>query len=201
MAQPQPVVRGDPPPASLETRKHGEEQTPSASLPSPEEPLREFGTGRSPRQALGKRPRSHRPAPNSRNTGFPSAREDVPSLLSVSPTKRMVNLLFSATPNCIRSFSLDASSVLTVRCWTLSVRCSFRHRVCLSCINCVWLRLNRAQVRRWARTNDLAHGKAPRRPQAPVLRWQRSQIGELGQLDATDSEEIRVSRSILWQVV
>lgn len=46
-------------------------------------------------------------------------------------------------------------------------------------------RLDRAQVRRWAIANDLAHGKAPRRPQAPVRRWQRSQIGELWQLDAT----------------
>jgi len=46
-------------------------------------------------------------------------------------------------------------------------------------------RLDRAQVRRWARANDLAHGKVPRRPQSPVLRWQRSQIGELWQLDAT----------------
>lgn len=46
-------------------------------------------------------------------------------------------------------------------------------------------RLDRAQVRHWAMANDLAHGKAPRRPQAPVRRWQRSQIGELWQLDAT----------------
>ena len=46
-------------------------------------------------------------------------------------------------------------------------------------------RLDRAQVRRWAMANDLAHGKAPCRPQAPVRRWQRSQIGELWQLDAT----------------
>ncbi len=46
-------------------------------------------------------------------------------------------------------------------------------------------RLDRAQVRRWAMANDLAHGKVPRRPQAPVRRWQRSQIGELWQLDAT----------------
>lgn len=46
-------------------------------------------------------------------------------------------------------------------------------------------RLDRAQVRHWALTNDLAHGKAPRRPQAPVRRWQRAQIGELWQLDAT----------------
>jgi len=46
-------------------------------------------------------------------------------------------------------------------------------------------RLDRAQVRRWAMANDLAHGKVPRRPKAPVRRWQRSQIGELWQLDAT----------------
>lgn len=46
-------------------------------------------------------------------------------------------------------------------------------------------RLDRAQVRRWAMANNLAHGKVPRRPQAPVRRWQRSRIGELWQLDAT----------------
>jgi len=46
-------------------------------------------------------------------------------------------------------------------------------------------RLDRAQVRRWAMANGLAHGKGPRRPQAPVRGWQRSQIGELWQLDAT----------------
>ena len=46
-------------------------------------------------------------------------------------------------------------------------------------------RLDRAQVRRWAMANGLTHGKAPRRPQAPVRRWQRSRIGELWQLDAT----------------
>lgn len=46
-------------------------------------------------------------------------------------------------------------------------------------------RLDRAQVRRWAMANDLTHGKVPRQPQAPVRRWQRSQIGELWQLDAT----------------
>lgn len=45
--------------------------------------------------------------------------------------------------------------------------------------------LDRAQVRRWAMANGLTHGKVPRRPQAPVRRWQRSQIGELWQLDAT----------------
>lgn len=46
-------------------------------------------------------------------------------------------------------------------------------------------RLDRAQVRHWAMANDLAHRTALRRPQAPVRRWQRSQIGELWQLDAT----------------
>jgi len=46
-------------------------------------------------------------------------------------------------------------------------------------------RLDRAQVRRWAMANGLSHGNIPRRPLAPVRRWQRSQIGELWQLDAT----------------
>ena len=45
--------------------------------------------------------------------------------------------------------------------------------------------LDRAQVRRWAMANHLTHGKFPRGPQALVRRWQRSQIGELWQLDAT----------------
>jgi hypothetical protein len=46
-------------------------------------------------------------------------------------------------------------------------------------------KVDRAQVRRWAIEHDLAHPKANYRPTAPVRRWQRSQIGELWQLDAT----------------
>lgn len=46
-------------------------------------------------------------------------------------------------------------------------------------------KLDRAQVRRWALANDLAQGGPPPRPPAAVRRWQRSQIGELWQLDAT----------------
>ena len=46
-------------------------------------------------------------------------------------------------------------------------------------------KLDRAQVRRWAIQNDHAHSTTPKRPHAPVRRWQRSQIGELWQLDAS----------------
>ena len=46
-------------------------------------------------------------------------------------------------------------------------------------------KLDRAQVRRWAMKNDCAHATPARRPHAPVRRWQRSQIGELWQLDAS----------------
>jgi hypothetical protein len=46
-------------------------------------------------------------------------------------------------------------------------------------------KLDRAQVRRWAILNDFAHPTPPKRPHAPVRRWQRSQIGELWQLDAS----------------
>jgi hypothetical protein len=46
-------------------------------------------------------------------------------------------------------------------------------------------KLDRAQVRLWARENGLAHPTPPKRPPAPVRRWQRSQIGELWQLDAS----------------
>jgi len=45
--------------------------------------------------------------------------------------------------------------------------------------------LDRAQVRRWAMENNLAHPKPNHCSTAPVKRWQRSQIGELWQLDAT----------------
>jgi len=45
--------------------------------------------------------------------------------------------------------------------------------------------MDRAQVRRWAIEHGLAHPKANHRPAAPIRRWQRSQIGELWQLDAT----------------
>ncbi len=37
----------------------------------------------------------------------------------------------------------------------------------------------------WAVRNGLAHAAAPRKPRAPVRRWQRQRIGELWQLDAT----------------
>jgi len=47
------------------------------------------------------------------------------------------------------------------------------------------VRLDRAQVRRWAVQNGLAHATAPVRAQAAVRRWQRSRIGELWQLDAS----------------
>ncbi len=46
-------------------------------------------------------------------------------------------------------------------------------------------KLDRAQVRRWAIEQQLAHPKPNHRSPAPVRRWQRSQIGELWQLDAT----------------
>ena len=46
-------------------------------------------------------------------------------------------------------------------------------------------KLDRAQVRRWAIQNDHAHAAVVPRPHAPVRRWQRSQIGELWQLDAS----------------
>jgi hypothetical protein len=46
-------------------------------------------------------------------------------------------------------------------------------------------KLDRAQVRRWAIQNGCAHATPPKRPHAPVRRWQRSQIGELWQLDAS----------------
>ena len=50
---------------------------------------------------------------------------------------------------------------------------------------CCRYKIDRAQVRRWALENNLAHPKPNHRPTAPVKRWQRSRIGELWQLDAT----------------
>jgi hypothetical protein len=46
-------------------------------------------------------------------------------------------------------------------------------------------KLDRAQVRRWAIANGLAHPVPAKRVRAPVRRWQRAQIGELWQLDAS----------------
>lgn len=46
-------------------------------------------------------------------------------------------------------------------------------------------KLDRAQVRRWALANHLAHAGPPQKVLAPVRRWQRAQIGELWQLDAS----------------
>jgi hypothetical protein len=46
-------------------------------------------------------------------------------------------------------------------------------------------KLDRSQVRLWALENNLAHAVPPQKILAPVRRWQRAQIGELWQLDAT----------------
>jgi hypothetical protein len=46
-------------------------------------------------------------------------------------------------------------------------------------------KLDRAQVRRWALENQLAHPVPAKRVLAPVRRWQRARIGELWQLDAS----------------
>jgi hypothetical protein len=46
-------------------------------------------------------------------------------------------------------------------------------------------KLDRAQVRRWALAHQLAHAVPPKKVLAPVRRWQRAQIGELWQLDAS----------------
>jgi hypothetical protein len=46
-------------------------------------------------------------------------------------------------------------------------------------------KLDRAQVRRWAMDNHLAHAVPAKRVVAPIRRWQRARIGELWQLDAS----------------
>jgi hypothetical protein len=46
-------------------------------------------------------------------------------------------------------------------------------------------KLDRAQVRRWALQNHLAHAVPPQKVRAAVRRWQRQRIGELWQLDAS----------------
>lgn len=46
-------------------------------------------------------------------------------------------------------------------------------------------KLDRAQVRRWALKNHLAHPVPAKRRVAPIRRWQRARIGELWQLDAS----------------
>jgi hypothetical protein len=46
-------------------------------------------------------------------------------------------------------------------------------------------RLDRSQVRLWAIRNGLAHSEPPKKVRAPIRRWQRQQIGELWQMDAT----------------
>ena len=46
-------------------------------------------------------------------------------------------------------------------------------------------KLDRAQVRRWAIQNRLAHPSRVSHPPVAVRRWQRSRIGELWQLDAS----------------
>jgi hypothetical protein len=77
------------------------------------------------------------------------------------PVINLLNKRLRCKPPC--SYSFTASEILRLH--------SFK--------------LDRAQVRRWAMENDCAHSTPAKRPHAPVRRWQRSQIGELWQLDAT----------------
>lgn len=46
-------------------------------------------------------------------------------------------------------------------------------------------KVDRAQVRRWALEEQLAPPRLKGKPSAPIRRWQRSQIGELWQLEAS----------------
>ena len=57
-------------------------------------------------------------------------------------------------------------------------------------------KLDRAQVRRWAMENHLAHPKPNAKSTAPIRRWQRSQIGELWQLDASPHRWFHGAKSI-----
>ena len=58
-------------------------------------------------------------------------------------------------------------------------------------------KLDRAQVRRWASENQLAHPKPNAQPRAPVRRWQRSKVGELWQLDASPHRWFAGSETLL----
>jgi hypothetical protein len=82
----------------------------------------------------------------------------------------------SSRPPC--SYSFTASEVLRL--------CGFT--------------LDRAQVRRWAIEHHLAHPSAAPPTRAPVRRWQRSQIGELWQLDASPHRYLPCSK-ILWPML
>ncbi len=61
-------------------------------------------------------------------------------------------------------------------------------------------KLDRAQVRRWAIENDLAHRDPAPSAHAPVRRWQRSHIGELWQLDASPHRYLPHSK-IQWPML
>jgi len=56
--------------------------------------------------------------------------------------------------------------------------------------------LDRAQVRRWAIENQLAHPKPNPSATALIRRWQRSQIGELWQLDASPHRWFPASKQL-----
>ncbi len=61
-------------------------------------------------------------------------------------------------------------------------------------------KLDRAQVRRWALENHLAHAVPPKKVHAAVRRWQRAQIGELWQLDASPQAKGKIERAHqYWQ--
>ena len=77
------------------------------------------------------------------------------------PVLDLLHKRLACTPPC--SYTFAASEVLRLHAFNI----------------------DRAQVRRWALQNNLAHRVAPKRIRAAVRRWQRTQIGELWQLDAS----------------
>jgi hypothetical protein len=78
-----------------------------------------------------------------------------------APIIALLNKRLACSPPCPYSFA--ASEALRLHAFTL----------------------DRAQVRRWALENNLAHALPPKKIRAPVRRWQRAQVGELWQLDAS----------------
>ena len=61
-------------------------------------------------------------------------------------------------------------------------------------------KIDRAQVRRWAMKNNLAQAPKIQKAPAVIRRWQRSQIGELWQMDATPHPFFPGSRK-LWPML
>ncbi len=103
--------------------------------------------------------------------------------LAAGPTRDQIWLPTTSGGNHAADWPADVKALLRAR---LSSRPPSSYSFAASeALRLCDFKLDRAQVRRWAIKNDLAHPAKVQTAPAVIRRWQRSRIGELWQLDAS----------------